>query len=88
MACRGCTLWGTAPSPWWCAVIYLPPNPAYDQALAEWILERRARLGHDRAFYNSAAWRRLRAKVLAEFHGESQWELGRSPALYVPCLVW
>lgn len=53
--------------------------PQYDWELDEWIRERRRKLGHDRAFYNSAAWRGLRAKVLAEFHGESQYELGLSP---------
>lgn len=61
--------------------------PTYDRDLARWILERRERFGHDRAFYNSPAWRRLRAEVLAEFHGESQWELSLSPALYVPATV-
>jgi hypothetical protein len=70
-----------------CRVIYLPPRPTYDHVLAEWIMERRERLGHDRAFYNCAEWRKLRARVLAEFHGESQWELGLSPARYVPATV-
>lgn len=62
-------------------------RPAYDHALAAWISERRAMLGHDRAFYNCPEWRRLRARVLAEHHGESQWELGLSPARYVPATV-
>lgn len=61
--------------------------PSYDHSLAEWILTRRERDGNDHAFYCLAAWRRLRARVLAEFHGESQWELGLSPARYVPATV-
>ena len=68
-------------------MIVLPSRPVYDHALAEWILDRRERLGHDRAFYNSAAWRTLRAHVLAEFHSESQYELHQSPARYVPATV-
>lgn len=55
--------------------------------MAEWILDRRERFGHDRAFYNSPAWRRLRAQVMAEFHGESQYELHQSTARYVPATV-
>lgn len=62
-------------------------TPSYDRALAEWILAARGRNGHDRAFYNSPEWRRLRAKVLAEFHGESQYELGQSPSRCVPATV-
>jgi hypothetical protein len=69
------------------AVVVLAQAPVYDRALAEWILGRRARLGHDRAFYGCAAWRRLRARVLAEYHGESQWELGLAPARVVPATV-
>ena len=53
--------------------------PRYDWELDALLREQRKRNGHDRAFYNSARWRRLRARVLAEFHGESQYELGLSP---------
>lgn len=58
--------------------------PRYDWELDALLREQRKRNGHDRAFYNSARWRRLRARVLAEFHGESQYELGLEPSRYVP----
>lgn len=70
----------------WCAGRFDPParRPSYDWDLDRWIRARRERNGHDRAFYDSARWRRLRAKVLEECHGESLYELAQSPALYVP----
>lgn len=78
-----------APFSWASGVVALlvRVTPTYDRALADWVLARRERFGHDRAFYNSPAWRALRAKVLAEFHGESQYELGLSPARFVPATV-
>lgn len=69
-------------------MIVIHERPRYDWALDAWIRERRERWGgKDTAFYNCAAWRRLRAHVLAEFHGESQLELKWSPARYVPANV-
>ena len=61
--------------------------PSYDHALAETILSRRERDGNDHAFYCSKQWRTLRQSVLEKFHFESQWELGLSPARYVPATV-
>lgn len=57
--------------------------PAYDWDLHRYLTEMRERDGNNRRFYQSAAWRRLRAKVLEEFHYESQDELRQSPARYV-----
>ena len=56
----------------------------YDAALARRLTDQREMRGHDRGFYNSAAWRMLRASVLAAAHGECQDCLDRSPARYSP----
>ena len=61
-----------------------PMFPTYDRDLAARLTARRERDGTDKAFYDSAAWRHLRAKVLAEFHGECQDCLEMSPARYTP----
>ena len=55
----------------------------YDWELHRDLLAMRERYGNHRRFYKSAAWRRLRAKVLEEFRYESQDELHASPARYV-----
>ena len=57
--------------------------PEYDWDLHRRLVEMRERYGNHRRFYKSAEWRRLRAKVLEEFHHESQDELRQSPARYV-----
>jgi hypothetical protein len=57
--------------------------PEYDWDLHRELVAMRAKYGNHRRFYKSAAWRRLRAKVLEEFHWESQDELHASPARYV-----
>ena len=57
--------------------------PVYDWELHRRLNEMRERYGNHRRFYKSAAWRRLRARVLEEFHYESQDELRESPARYV-----
>lgn len=54
--------------------------PPYDRALAARLREERRRDGNNLRFYRSAAWRRLRAEVLASAHMESLWELSGSPA--------
>lgn len=61
-------------------------RPTYDHDLAAKLKARRERDNTDKAFYDSAAWRRMRAKVLAEFHGECQDCLKKSPALYTPAV--
>ena len=58
--------------------------PEYDWELHRDLMAMRERYGNHRRFYKSAAWRRLRGKVLAEFHFESYDELRASPARYVP----
>lgn len=66
-----------------------PPasRPEYDWDLDRWI---RGRCGdgcsrdRGKAFYDSARWLRLRRRVLDEAHGASLWELGQSPARFVP----
>ena len=79
----------TGPEAAWCAGAFAPPAspPEYDWDLDRWIRARRERDGHDRAFYNSPAWRRLRARVIAESHGASMMELSSSPARFVPATV-
>ena len=57
--------------------------PEYDWDLHRRINALRERFGNHRRFYKSAEWRRLRSKVLEEFHFESQDELVASPARYV-----
>ncbi len=57
--------------------------PEYDWDLHRALTEMRERDGNHRRFYMAAAWRRLRAKVLAEFRYESYDELHASPARYV-----
>lgn len=59
-----------------------PDVPVYDTELAKRLRARRERDHTDKAFYDSAAWRRLRAKVLDEFHNECQDCLAKSPARY------
>ena len=56
----------------------------YDAALARRLTDQHEMRGHDRGFYNSAAWRALRASVLSAAHGECQDCLDRSPARYSP----
>lgn len=58
--------------------------PEYDWDLHRRLEAMRERDGCHRRFYQSAAWRKLRAKVLEEFHGESWDEAHASPARYVP----
>lgn len=69
----------------WTAGVFEPPakRPTYDMDLDRWIRSMRERVGHDRIFYNSAAWRHLREKVLDECHCESLYERSLSPARYV-----
>lgn len=57
--------------------------PEYDWELHRDLIAMRERYGSHRRFYKSTAWRRLRAKVLEQFHYESQDELNHSPAHYV-----
>ena len=57
--------------------------PEYDWELHRDLVAMRERFGTHRHFYQSAAWRRLRTKVLEEFHYESQDELHATPARYV-----
>jgi len=57
--------------------------PEYDWDLHRQLIEMRERYGNHRRFYKSAAWRKLRAQVLEEFHYESQDELNESPARLV-----
>ncbi len=57
--------------------------PEYDWELHRHLMQMLERDGNQRRFYKSAAWRRLRAKVLAEFHYESWDEWHASPARYV-----
>lgn len=57
--------------------------PEYDWELHRHLMEMLARDGNQRRFYMSAAWRRLRAKVLEEAHFESQDELHATPARIV-----
>ena len=57
--------------------------PEYDWDLHRDLIAMRERYGNHRRFYKSMAWRRLRAKVLAEFRYESYDELRASPARYV-----
>lgn len=57
--------------------------PEYDWDLHRRLLAMREEHGSFRRFYKSMAWRKLRAKVLEEFHHESQDELLASPARYV-----
>lgn len=57
--------------------------PEYDWDLHRRLTEMRERRGNNRLFYQSAAWRRLRAKVLEEFHWESWDEAHASPARHV-----
>lgn len=73
----------------WAAGLYDPPAtaPEYDWDLDRWIRARRERDGHDRAFYNSARWRRLRASVMEGLHGASAMELAGSPARFEPAAV-
>ena len=59
-----------------------PDVPTYDARLAARLRARRERDHTDKAFYDSAAWRKLRAKVLDEFHHECQDCLAKSPARY------
>lgn len=61
-------------------------RPIYDVRLAARLRARRERDHTDKAFYDSAAWRKLRAKVLEEFHGECQDCLAKSPAKYSPAV--
>jgi 5-methylcytosine-specific restriction protein A len=56
----------------------------YDPELARRLKAERERDGHNRKFYKSVAWRALRTRVLAEFHGECQDCLAKSPARYTP----
>lgn len=57
--------------------------PEYDWDLHRFLTEMWERDHNHLRFYNSASWRRLRARVLEEFHWESQDELLASPAKYV-----
>lgn len=57
--------------------------PEYDWELHRQLVAERERFGNNRRFYKRVAWKRLRAKVLQEFHFESQDELHESPARYV-----
>lgn len=57
-----------------------PPEPDWD--LAEWV-RRESGPRHVRLYWLSA-WQRLRARVIAEAHGASAYELSLSPARYVP----
>ncbi|WP_051353814.1 hypothetical protein [Atopobium fossor] len=68
-------------------MIILPQKPVYNHALAQWILDRRSQKKSDHDFYCLSAWIKLRAHVLREFHGESQYELEQSPSLFVPANV-
>lgn len=69
----------------WCDGVFEPPPspPHPDWELAAWMREHCAGALVNR-FYNRAAWRALRARVLAETHGASLYELSLSPARYVP----
>lgn len=57
--------------------------PEYDWELHRHLMEMLARDGNQRRFYKSAAWLRLRAKVLEEAHYESQDELNATPSRIV-----
>lgn len=57
--------------------------PEYDWDLHRDLIAMRERYGNHRHFYMCAPWRRLRRKVLEQFHYESQDELKASPAKYV-----
>lgn len=57
--------------------------PEYDWELHRDLIAMLEKDGNQRRFYMAAPWRRLRAKVLEEFHYESQDELHESPARYV-----
>lgn len=69
----------------WCGDAFTPPPspPRPDWELAAWMREHCAGALVNR-FYNRAAWRALRARVLAETHGASLYELAQSPSRYVP----
>lgn len=69
----------------WCGDAFTPPPspPRPDWELAAWMREHCAGALVNR-FYNRAAWRALRARVLAETHGASLYELHMSPSRYVP----
>lgn len=68
----------------WCRGIFEPPTrrPEYDVDLDHWIRNHGAL--RCKAFYQSPRWRELRARVLAETHGASVYELALSPARYSP----
>lgn len=55
----------------------------YDWDLHRYLTRMWERKHHHRDFYNSAAWRRLRQRVLEENHFESWDELRATPARYV-----
>lgn len=56
----------------------------YDDRLAQRLASERRRNGNNRAFYKGAAWRALRAQILARYHGECVDCLAKSPAIYTP----
>ena len=57
--------------------------PEYDWELHRFLTKMLERDGNHRRFYMARPWRRLRARILEEFHYESQDELAGSPARYV-----
>lgn len=69
----------------WCGSVFTPPPspPQPDWELAAWMREHCAGPLVNR-FYNRAAWRALRSRVLAETHGASLYELSQSPSRYAP----
>ena len=56
--------------------------PVPDWELADWITHESG--PRHRRFYSSARWLRIRARVLAEAHGASAYELSLSPSRYEP----
>lgn len=73
----------------WARAIYPDPPPTApgpDPELAA-LLAPMIGAGSLKPFYDSAAWRKARASVLAECHGESAWERQLSPARYEPATI-
>lgn len=73
----------------WVRALYPDPPltaPGPDPGLAE-LLAPMIGAGSLKPFYDSAAWLKVRAAVLAECHGESAWERQCSPARYEPATI-
>lgn len=71
----------------WCDGVFHPPVtvPTYDVELAEYITDHCG--PRHKRFYDSARWLHLRARVIADAHGASLYELAQSPSRYVPATV-